>query len=204
MCPCQLHFLVRGPRDSALASRRCGSCALLMNESSPQRQLAKCLLTAGVGCEMDPVMNRIGNVCSSRPVYYVAITVGYSESWSQWTFSNLERLFMSTAATSAPYPQGALCYRALVNYYWTNLPLVLPMLAQALGAPVGRPIIRKGLPSTEHLHHGPWLVKKVLFTEVSAAGLVCPLVMGKRPNFLTLDAVGNRPLLSAWPAGHCS
>ena len=72
-----------------------------------------------------------------------------------------------------------------------------------LGAPVGRPIIRKGLPSTEHLHHGPWLVRKVLFTEVSAAGLVCPLVMGKRPNFL-MEAVGNRPLLSAWPAGHCS
>ena len=204
MCPCQLHFLARGPRDSALASRRCGSCALLMNESSPQRQLAKCQLTPGAGCEMDLVMNRIGNFCSSRPVYYVAITVGYSESWSQWTSSNLERLFMSTAATSAPYPQGAHCYRALVNYYWTNLPLVLPMLAQALGAPVGRPIIRKGLPSTEHLHHGPLLVKKVLFTEVSAAGLACPLVMGKRPNFLTLDAVGNRPLLSAWPAGHCS
>ena len=149
-------------------------------------------------------MNRIGNVCPSRPVYYVAITVGYSESWSQWISSNLERLFMSTAATSAPYPQGALCYRALVNYYWTNLPRVLPMLAQALGAPVGHPIIRKGLPSTEHLHHGSWLVKKVLFTEVSAAGLVCPLVMGKCPNFLTLDAIGNRPLLSAWPAGHCS
>ena len=28
---------------------------------------------------------------------------------------------------------------ALVNYYWTNLPLVLLMLAQALGAPVGAP-----------------------------------------------------------------
>ena len=204
MCAYQLHLLVRGPRDSALASRRCASCALLMNESSPQRQLAKCRSTAGAGCEMNPVMNRIGNVCPSKPVYYVAITVGYSESWSQWMSTNFERLFMSTAATSALYPQGALCYRALVNYYWTNLPLVLPMLVQALGAPVGRPIIRKGLPSTEHLHKGSWLVKKVLVTEVSAAGLVCPLVMGKCPNFLTLDAVGNRPLLSAWPAGHCS
>ena len=83
---------------------------------------------------MDPVMNRIGDACSNRPVYfYVAVTDGYSESWSQWTFSNSERLFMSTAATSAPWQQGALCYRALVNYYWTNLPLVLLMLAQALG-----------------------------------------------------------------------
>ena len=153
---------------------------------------------------MDPVMNRIGDACSNRPVYfYVAVTGGYSEPWSQWAFSNPERLFMSTAAPSAPWQQGALCYRALVNYYWTNLPLVLLMLAQALGAPVGRPTIRKGLPSTGQLHHGLWLVRKALFTEVSAAGLVCPLVMGRRPN-LTFDAVGNRPLLSAWPAGHCS
>ena len=28
MRPVSLHFLARGPRDSALASRRCGSCAL--------------------------------------------------------------------------------------------------------------------------------------------------------------------------------
>ena len=76
--------------------------------------------------------------------------------------------------------------------------------AQALGAPVGRPTIRKGLPSTGHLHHGLWVVRKASFTEVSAAGLVCPLVMRRRPNFLTFDAVGNRPLLSAWLAGHCS
>ena len=176
-----------------------------MNESSPQRQLVQCWLAAWVVFDMDSAMSRIGDACSNRPVYfYVAVPGGYSESWSQLTFSNPERLFMSTAATSAPCQQGAICHRALVNYYWTNLPLVLLTLAQALGAPVGRPTIRKGLPSTGHLQHEPWLARKVLHTEVTAAGLICPLAMGRRPNSLILDAVGNRPLLSAWPAGHSS
>ena len=96
------------------------------------------------------------------------------------------------------------CHRALVNYYWTNLPLVLLTLAQALGALVGRPTIRNGLPSTGHLQQEPWLVRKVLHPEATTAGLVCPWAMGRRPNSLILDAVGNMPLLSAWPAGHFS
>ena len=124
-----LTAIARGPRDSVLASRRCGSNALLMNEFSPQRQLVQCWLAAWVVCAMDPAMSRIDDACSCR---------GPSP----------ERLFMSTAAT--------------------------------------------------------WLVRMALFTEVTTAGLVCPLAMGRRPNSLTFDAVGNRPLLSAWPAGHCS
>ena len=38
----------------------------------------------------------------------------------------------------------------LVNYYLANLPLVLLMLVQALGAPIGRPAIRNGQPRVGH------------------------------------------------------
>ena len=127
---------------------------------------------------------------------------GYSGSWSQWIFNNLGRLFMSTTATSAPLPQGALCNRALVNYYTGQISRLC-----CLGWPKHSELrldAQERLTSRGHLHPGPWLVRKVLSTEVSAAGLVCPLLMGKCPNFWSSDAVGNRPLLSAWPAGHCS
>ena len=66
-------------------------------------------------------MNRIGEACSNRPVYfYFAVPSSYCESKSQLIFSNPERVYMSTAATSAPRQQGISSLGALVHQYWAN------------------------------------------------------------------------------------
>ena len=59
------------------------------------------------------------------------------------------------------------------------------------------PLSQERLTSRGHLHPGPWLVRKVPSAVALAAGLVCPLLMGKRPNFWSSDLVSSLALIAS-------
>ena len=64
-----------------------GSCGLLTNEFSPQRQLGQPSIFMGCVVAMGITMNRIGEACPNRPVYfYFAVSSGSYESRSQLFF----------------------------------------------------------------------------------------------------------------------
>ena len=166
--------------DSALASRLRGSSGLLMNESSPQRQLGQCwVIFLGCVVTIGITMNRIGKACPNRPVYFhLVVSSDFYESRSQFV-GNLEREYMWTAVTGAPCWSGVIGLAALVSYCWANLPLALLMQVQALEALTGHPTIKHGQPCVGHYNGNLGMWERCYDPGASAFSLVCPLVMGR-------------------------
>ena len=107
---------------------------------------------------------------------------------------------MSTAATGASRQQGVPWCACPVNNYWNiflgalvscclaNLPYVLRTLVQALGAPIGRPTIRNGLPRS--YKEGGSLLASWVACLLPAAATACMTMHVLHLHWLFLELTG--------------